>query len=160
MIDLAKIFDLDEIVILAKKVRENMQLNGLMQWVDDYPGYQHFLNDLNRKGLYIFKDDNRIVASMSLLEENDPPYNEVDWESDQAMVIHRIFVDPSYQKKGIAKKLFQFAIDLAKISGFNAIKIDTHPDNVKMQTLLRSMNFIYRGYFSSINRFAYEYLID
>lgn len=159
MIRLAQADELDIITALAKKVRKNMVESGLKQWIGNYPDYDNFYQDFQKNGLFVFLHNNQIVASMSLLEENDPPYLVLKWESNNALVIHRILVDPDYQKQGIGKKLVSYAIDYGKRKLYTAIKIDTHPDNIKMQSMLKSLNFIYRGYLESINRLAYELLI-
>ncbi len=133
--------------------------SGLKQWIGNYPDYDNFYQDFQKNGLFVFLHNNQIVASMSLLEENDPPYLVLKWESNNALVIHRILVDPDYQKQGIGKKLVSYASEYGKSKLYTAIKIDTHPDNIKMQSMLKSLNFIYRGYLESINRLAYELLI-
>ncbi|MCF7924109.1 MAG: GNAT family N-acetyltransferase, partial [Candidatus Izimaplasma sp.] len=88
--------------------------------------------------------------------ENDPPYKEIKWEGHNSLVIHRILVDPKYQNKGIGKSLFNKAIELTKRGNYQSLKVDTHPDNIKMQRLIKSMGFKYVGYIKSINRLAYE----
>lgn len=144
---------------LAGIVRENMLKDGLNQWTGNYPNYEYFYRDCLKNGLFVYVIDGEIVASITVLPENDPPYKEVSWDSDNALVIHRIIVSPFFQRQGIAKKLFEFVIAKGKQEGFEAIKIDTHPDNIKMQKLLATFNFVYRGYLSSINRYAYERII-
>ena len=152
--------DLVSIDYLAKIVREDMLKNGLMQWTGNYPSYEYFYQDCLKEGLFVYVLDGKIVASVTVLPENDPPYKEVKWESDKALVIHRIIVSPFYQRQGIARRLFEFDIAKGKLEGYEAIKIDTHPDNIKMQKLLATFNFVYRGYLSSINRYAYERLLQ
>jgi ribosomal protein S18 acetylase RimI-like enzyme len=159
LIRLGQLGDLEKITYLATKVRKNMIDSGLNQWLGKYPNYDNFYQDLIKQGLFVYILDNEIVASMSLLIENDPPYKVLKWESDNALVIHRILVDPQYQKQGIGKSMINYASEYGKNKNYTAIKIDTHPDNIKMQNMLKSLGFVYRGYLESINRLAYELLI-
>lgn len=159
MIRKALAADLEEITSLAKIVRENMLKSGLNQWLGDYPAYNDFYRDFKNDALYIKVIEDKIIGSISILPENDPAYLEVSWQSDKALVVHRVLVEPSLQGKGIGQELINHSFSLAKEKGYEAVKIDTHPDNLKMQKMLKSLNFVYRGYLSSINRLAYELVI-
>lgn len=145
---------------LAKIVRTDMWNNGLEQWTGNYPAYENFYKDYLEKGLYVLLKDDQIIGSVSIFVENEPAYLEVSWEKERALVVHRIIVDPLEQGKGFGKELIEYAISMAKKDGFESVKIDTHPDNLKMQKLLKSMNFSYRGYLSSINRLAFEKVVE
>ena len=68
-------------------------------------------------------------------------------------------MNPDYQKSGIGKLLFTYAINLARTNDYESIKVDTHPDNYKMQGLIKKMGFQDIGYLSGINRLAYELVL-
>jgi len=152
-------FDLLGLEALADQVRKNMINQGLNQWLGNYPNYQHFEHDLLSAGLFVYESEGKVIASISILPENDLAYQEVSWNSNNALVVHRIMVSPQFQHQGIAKQLIAFAIKKAKNEGYDAIKIDTHPDNFKMQKILKKLNFVYKGYLESINRLAYELML-
>ncbi len=151
--------DLKPIASLAEKTRNHMISTGLLQWTGNYPAYENFLSDYENEGLYLFEDDGKIIASVTILPENDKPYKELRWLRNKSLVIHRIFVDPEVQKKGIGKSLFEHAIKLANEGDYDSIKIDTHPDNLKMQRLIEKTGFKYIGWLTSIYRMAYELVI-
>lgn len=156
MIEQALKKDLKEITFLARKARNHMLEIGLKQWVGDYPNLSSFSNDLKVDGLYVYRQDNKIVGSISLLPDAEAAYREINWSSNNALVIHRLIVDPECQKKGIGKSLFEFSINLGKKGNYQSIKVDTHPDNFRMLGLIIKMGFTYVGYLSQINRLAYE----
>lgn len=159
MIRKPKLIELNQIDELAIKVRKHMLSEGLKQWPSDYPNYDNFLDDFNNDAIYVFLEGNQIVASITILPDNEIPYKELKWNREKALVIHRILVDPIYQKKYIGKSLFEFTINLAKENGYESIKVDTHPDNIKMQGLIKKMGFIYIGFLNSIYRMAFELVI-
>lgn len=159
MIELAKRHELETINKLAKITRKNMLKEGLKQWVGDYPNLTTFINDYNNSSLYIYKEDDIIMASITILEENEEAYREIEWLKKHSMVIHRIIVDPSIQKKGLGTELFEFAINLSRINNYDSLKVDTHQDNLKMQGLIKKMNFKYIGYLKGIERLAYELVL-
>ncbi|OQX93396.1 MAG: hypothetical protein B6I17_02910 [Tenericutes bacterium 4572_104] len=123
------------------------------------PSIDYFKKDYKDKGLYVYLIDGEIVASISILPENESAYKELTWLKDNSLVIHRLLVNPDYQNRGIAKELFQFAINKAKKENYQSIKIDTHPDNFKMQKLILKFDFKKIGYLSKINRLAYELVL-
>lgn len=159
MIKLASKVDLAIVANLASVVRTDMLNSGLNQWLGNYPAYENFYEDFLKEGLYVYFADKTIIGSISILPENDEAYKEVIWESDNALVVHRILVNPNYQGQGIGKELINFSIQKGLNEGYSAIKIDTHPDNLKMQKMLKTLGFIYRGYLASINRLAYELVL-
>jgi GNAT superfamily N-acetyltransferase len=151
--------DLGKIAELAKIVREDMIKHGLNQWVGNYPAYDNFYQDFSANGLFVYLLDDTIIGSVTIFVENEVAYKEVIWETKKALVVHRILVDPKLQGHGYGKDLLNYAINLGIELGFEAIKIDTHPDNIKMQKMLKSLGFQYRGYLASINRLAYELVL-
>ncbi len=159
MIELAKLKDLDTLVKIASYTRNDMIRHGLNQWLGNYPSIDYFKKDYKDKGLYVYLIDGEIVASISILPENESAYKELTWLKDNSLVIHRLLVNPDYQNRGIAKELFQFAINKAKKENYQSIKIDTHPDNFKMQKLILKFDFKKIGYLSKINRLAYELVL-
>jgi len=159
MIRLAKESDLDQIVLLAERTRKDMLRQGLKQWPGNYPNLDYFKNDLSQEGLYIYKEGETILASITLLLRNDPPYEELSWRGTHSLVIHRLVVRPDVQRQGIGRKMFSFATQLATENGYDSILVDTHPDNIKMQRLIQTSGFEYVGYLSSINRLAYEIIL-
>jgi len=159
MIEKAKFSDIDEIVALAAKTRENMLFNGLKQWIGNYPDKISFMKDFEKNGLYIYKEGETIIASISILPENDPAYKEIDWLKNHSLVIHRVVVNPYQQKKGIGIELFTYAKNLGIQGRYESIKVDTHPDNFKMQGLIIKAGYTKIGYLSGINRLAYELVL-
>ncbi len=123
------------------------------------PSIDYFESDYKDKGLYVYLIDGEIVASISILPENEVAYKELTWLKDNSLVIHRLLVHPDYQNRGIAKELFEFAIKKGKKENYQSIKIDTHPDNFKMQKLIIKFDFKKIGYLSKINRLAYELVL-
>ena len=159
MIELAKVNDLLQVVHNATLAREHMIENGLNQWQGDYPNLSHFQNDFDQKALYIYKKENNILGSISLFKDREAAYSKITWIKKHSLVMHRVIVSPIAQHQGIGTQLFTFAIDFAKNQGYESVKVDTHPDNSKMQNLILKMGFQYIGYLSGINRLAYEFIL-
>lgn len=160
MIELAKIKDLEEIDQVALLTIQNMMASNIDQWTLSYPRRAHYQMDIEKNALYLYKMDGKIVGAITVLQENDEAYKTIDsWLSDNALVIHRVIVHPSYQQKKIAQKLFNFAYELGVKNKYKSIKIDTHLNNYKMRSFLAKNNFVEIGYLACINRMAYEKIL-
>ncbi len=151
--------DLNELTSLARQVANNMHQNGIDQWSATYPAYENFEYDLSKNSLYVFLKDNRLVGSITILPENDLFYKELVWEGKQSYVVHRLMVDPDFMRQHIGRQLFLHAINHAKTKGCDTVKVDTHPDNIRMQSLILSLGFKEKGYIKGMNRIGYELLI-
>ena len=161
MITYATFDDLFELDELAVNVITHMKELKIPQWELSYPRYEHFEKDVMKKGLIIYKENDKILGCMAILPENDPPYKTISsWKKEYSMVIHRVLVDPTVQSKGVASKLMQFAVKESKLQGFESIKIDTHLDNYKMRKFLQRNGFIEGDYIEVIDRIAYELVLE
>jgi len=159
MIRIAAEPDLNDITLLARSVAKEMHQNGIDQWSSTYPAYENFAYDLSKNSLFVFLKDNRLVGSITILPEDDPFYKELIWEGKQAYVVHRLMVEPAFMRQHIGRQLFLHAISHALAKGCDAVKVDTHPNNIRMQSLILSLGFKEKGYIKEMNRIGYELLI-
>lgn len=156
MIRIANIDDLKTLSCYARIVAREMKESGIDQWSSTYPDYPDFDKDLNRNALYVIENEYGIIGSITLLPENDPYYRLLSWKVSHALVIHRLMILPAFRRNQMGKSLFQFAIDQAKAGQYDGLKVDTHPDNYRMQGLIISMGFHEVGYMPGFNRIGYE----
>ena len=161
MISYATFDDLFELDELAEKVITHMMQSNIPQWKLNYPRYEHLEKDVMKRALSRYKEESNIIGCMAILPENDPPYQTISsWQKEYSIVIHRVLVDPSMQKKGIAKKMLDFAKQYGKQHGYESIKIDTHLENYKMRSFLQKNGFIEGDYIEVMDRIAYEFILE
>lgn len=161
MIKKASIRDLESIDRLTMKIVKDMKDANIPQWNYPYPRYKVFMRDMLAGGLIIEQDNHIVKGSMTVLKENDPAYKTIDsWRGENALVIHRFMVDPLYRNEGIATKLLNYALTLAKDGGYDSIKIDTHKLNYKMRGFLKKHGFQELDYLPTIDRLAYEKVLE
>jgi len=161
MIEKAKQKDAETLDQLAYLVITDMKESNIPQWEYSYPRKEHFIKDITNNALFVYKIENEIVGALALYEENDPPYKTISsWQKEHSVVIHRMLIHPLKRNMGIAKALVDFVKEYAKKEGYESIKIDTHVDNYKMRQFLQKNNFIQGDYIKSIDRIAYEYILE
>lgn len=159
MIRKGRIDDLEVIDKIAVKVIDDMKKNNIPQWDYNYPRKEHYFEDVEEECLYVF-DDNGVIGAITLKAQDDPPYEDIDnWTDEESLVVHRVIVDPTATRKGVASQFFAYAEELAKSMGYNSIKVDTHKENFKMNGFLKKLGFREMGYLPSINRIAFEKII-
>jgi ribosomal protein S18 acetylase RimI-like enzyme len=170
MIRLAKITDMDEILTVANDAIANLKADNVNQWQNGYPNKEVFLNDITNKTLFVY-EDNGIQGICNLSLESDPSYDIIEngaWLTNgKYLVIHRIAVSSNVIGKGVARKLFAFAIDYGLNNNIGSIRIDTHRDNIRMMGILKKMGFVKCGVINLLNyndgdssRDAYELSIN
>jgi hypothetical protein len=77
-------------------------------------------------------------------------------------VIHRMAVGNSFRKLGIAKFIFNYFESLLESQNIKSMRIDTHEENIGMQTLLKTLDYSYCGIIYLDNndkRLAFEKII-
>lgn len=120
---------------------------GSDQWqdLDNYPNINTTISDINKKQMYVYEIDKKVVGCIVLSKEKEEAYNKVyngKWiEENNYYVIHRLSVRNGYYKKGIAKALINYAESITKKDNVKSIKVDTKKENIRMLSLLKTLGF-------------------
>lgn len=148
--------DIDRIMEIRHTAIKKMHADKIYQWDDKYPLETHFLDDIKQGTLLAYEDS--IIQGFLAFDTNEPPtYKLLKWNSDNSMYIHRVIIDPESQGRGISHSLFSYCKKYCQNNSIDSLKIDTHPDNLRMQAFLKKQGFEYRGYDEQINRLCYEF---
>jgi RimJ/RimL family protein N-acetyltransferase len=169
MIRLARVADIEGILSVANDAIANLHADNVDQWQNGYPNKEVFLNDIKNQTLFVY-EDKEIQGVCNLSLERDPSYDIIEngeWLTNgKYLVIHRIAVSTKVIGKGVARKLFAFAIDYGRNNNVGSIRIDTHSNNKRMMGTLKNAGFIKCGVINLLNyndgdssRDAYEFLI-
>ena len=157
MIRLATKEDLNIILDIFAYARKFMASTGNPnQWVNNYPSSDILIDDINKGHLHVCYDETGIYGVFVFFIGIDETYNYIEgaWLNNESYgVIHRIA--SSGAKKGMFLEVFEYVKKL-----INNIRIDTHHDNVVMQSVLNKNGFIKCGviYLKNGNpRLAYHY---
>jgi GNAT superfamily N-acetyltransferase len=135
--------DFGKVLGLVSDIIKDMKSKRNPQWDENYPTRKILQNDLKNGTMYIMVEEGKFIGLCALTENEEPQYIEMDWEDKNAnaLEIHRIAVHPSWQKKGIAKKLFDFAEEHAEKNGYSSMRLDTYCKNSRMIKIIKQ-----RGY--------------
>ena len=105
--------------------------NNIFQWNEHYPNIETFENDVLNESLFVLEINNKLIGCLVISNNMDHFYKKVKWltPNHNNIYLHRLAVDPSYQKKGYAKQLMTFSFEHAKANNIKSIRLDTFSGN-------------------------------
>ena len=142
-IRLAIISDLDDIKKIAEACAIDMANYSVFQWNEQYPSREVFKKDIESGSLYVLEINKKVVGCIVLTDFKDSVYKDVKWltKDSKNLYIHRLAVNPAFQKKGNGRKLMDFAESFAVENNFVSIRLDTFSLNHRNNKFYNS-----RGY--------------
>ncbi len=150
--------DLPELERVYAAAREYMKKNGNpTQWRDSYPPRELIEKDIDERALYVLTEKGEVRAAFVFVFGEDKTYKVIaDGEWKNALpyhAVHRVASDGTL--RGVGRAIFDYCKERA-----DNIKIDTHRNNLTMQSLLQKNGFSYCGIIfteSGYERFAFQY---
>lgn len=130
--------------IAVKHMNDEGNIN---QW-NDYNSFEVGVKKYINDGCFhVVLLENEIVGFFALIYGIDKTYNVIrygNWlNNDEYVTIHKIAV--KYYQKNIASFILNYIIDEIKNKNIYNIRIDTHKDNISMQTFLNKKGFTHCG---------------
>jgi len=163
---------LNEIPAIMKIIGDAQRFlaaQNIDQWQDGYPDEDQIKLDIyNQDSYVIINDEDVIIGTTVFTFKPESTYQKIEgeWKTPQNSiygVIHRLAVDDTYRKVGLARFVFDQCEELVKNhTKAISLKIDTHSQNLGMQGLLKKRDYIYCGVIYLENgdvRLAFEKLI-
>lgn len=136
-----------EVMYLLQHCIKEFNKNSVYQWNTSYPDYFRLLREVEDGALYIIKTKGVCIGTITFDEQQEPVFNNVEWKntSDKFLVVHRIAVFPSWQKKGIGRKLVEFVEEYAKNNNYKSIRLDVASSSEHLIKLCESIGYAYAG---------------
>ena len=166
-IKLARLSDLDRVKEIAEACAEKMIENNIFQWNEKYPSKEVFREDIKNNALFVARINSEIVGCIMFSSYKDDVYKNVKWISEDSnnLYIHRLAVHPKFQKKGIARRMMDYAEAFAKSKNHKSIRLDTFSKNQRNNKFykLRGYTKLEDVFFPNQSEFpfhCYEKLID
>jgi ribosomal protein S18 acetylase RimI-like enzyme len=146
-IELAKKSDLDSVMNMISACALDLISKNIFQWSEKYPSIDVFKNDIEKNALFVAKHKLKIIGCLALCSNKDLEYKNTKWltEDNKNLYIHRLAVDPNFQKKGIGKSLMDFAEEYAKKNDFKSIRLDTFSKNKRNNKFYKSREYVKLG---------------
>jgi ribosomal protein S18 acetylase RimI-like enzyme len=142
----ATLADIPAILAIVRKVVPIMRAAGNLQWDDVYPNADVFTRDIELNQLWVAEHEQTVAGVAALTTDQEPEYAQVGWDlTEQAIVVHRLAVDPAAQGLGIARALMQQAELLAIVRNITILRVDTSAQNAITQALFPKLGYLFAG---------------
>lgn len=130
------------------RVIASMQAKGIDQWDDLYPNSAVIASDIERGDLWVGEDDGKLICTFAVNCECEEEYDACPWvyPDEPFIVVHRLAVNPEYQRQGVAKNAMNFVENNAKEKGIRTIRLDTFCGNPFGAALYESLGFKVIGF--------------
>lgn len=140
--------DLPSMLTLVRQAQAFMASQGIDQWQDGYPSKDILAEDIRLGRIYVYDDDGAIASISVLTDEPEPIYDQIEdkWLSTAPyLTIHRMALDDAHRHSGLAAKILENAVEMAKSLNLSAVRADTHRGNQAMRRFLEKSGFVERG---------------
>ena len=144
----AKTEDLDLCVEILRSGREFQRQQGFTQWTDNFPEPNVIAEDIQKGCGFLLLKDGVVAGYQYISLDGDPSYPGLEgtWQKEGCYgVVHRIAFAPQFRGQGLSRQAFEIIGQYCKEKGAKSLRIDTHPDNKRMQHVLEKAGFSYRG---------------
>jgi RimJ/RimL family protein N-acetyltransferase len=160
--------DIPKIMTIIKDAKAYLASQKIEQWQKGYPNTEQIENDIkNGESYIVVNDKEQVIATAMFTSNREPTYKIIDgnWRMDESNaygVIHRMAIKKEFRKFGLATFMFhEFHLQLLE-NNIQSLKIDTHEENIGMQSLIKKLGYqycgiIYTGY--GDKRLAFEKII-
>ena len=136
--------DLDDIKKIADACAIDMANYSIFQWNEKYPSKEVFKNDIDSGSLYVLENNKQIIGCIMLTAFKDDVYKDVQWltKDSKNLYLHRLAVDPCFQKNGNGSKLMDFSESFAVENNFISIRLDTFSKNKRNVKFYKKRGYI------------------
>ena len=155
--------DLNAVMNLIRSCTCYMEAQEIHQWDEIYPDESTIKNDIGKQQLYLLKDTGYICGIIALNEFQEPQYKNISWKfQGKTLVVHRLAIEPSCQRKGYARMLMQFAHKLAIEQQYETIRLDAFVHNPAAVALYEKLGYRMAGTvtFRKGDFFCFEIPVD
>ena len=127
---------------------ENMDKYG--RWIyGQHPTDDMIEEYITDRSMYFAEEDGMVIAAAAVTFFQNEDYHAVHWnvaaQDDEVAVIHILCINPQKQGCGLAKKIVNEIIDLAKTRHMKAVRLDALCCNTPAQRLYEDLGFIKCG---------------
>ena len=165
MMRVAIMEDLSSIMAIIRKVIVEMHSYNNFQWDENYPQEKDFVGDIEKGDLFVSLRAEKIVGFICVNRNEPAEYKGLNWSrAEEALVVHRMAVDPEIRKAGVGFELVDFADELARKNKLRYLKTDTYSLNINAQRLFKKLGYLFVGEMSFLSKekpfYCYEKNIE
>lgn len=142
--------EIDAVYRIIEQGRARLAALGIDQWQGSRPDLALIRSDIAAGYCHVAVLGERFAGTIALIDDGEPNYDhliEGSWltgslSADPSYIcVHRLAVADDALGRGVAKGMLSFAELTAREAGRESVRIDTHPGNGPMRTLLADCGY-------------------
>ncbi len=114
---------------------------------DIYPDPKELQNEIEAGCLFCGMLQGEIAATMVVNHKFNEEYEKAHWKikalPEELLVIHMLGVHPDHFRKGLAKEMVRFVLEMAKESKMKTVRLDVLKGNLPAERLYPELGFSY-----------------
>ena len=140
---LAQTQDLHAIHEMFQKAIEEMEKHKIYQWDEAYPSKNDLQDDIAKQQLYVGIMEGQVACAYALNQEGEEEYQYGNWQYPNATheVVHRLCVNPFFQKQGIGTRTIANIEKQSKALGMESVRLDAFAQNPHALKLYRKSGY-------------------
>ena len=140
--------DLPRLLYMVNQAKSFFKANNINQWQKGEPDGPGLAVAIEKAAVHVLEQEGQAAGMITVVPGPEASYARIDgaWLNEEPYAaFHRVCVEESLKGHGIARQLFLHSEEYARNTGWNNIRIDTHPDNCSMQLALAKSGYIFCG---------------
>ena len=117
------------------------------RWSERYPNLEYIETGTENQEFYVYRENDRILACLSLNNRFEPEYENINWiinaKPDEIIIIHAFAVTSDLAGKGIGKEIFNQIKENALKNNKKTIRIDIIDGNIGAKKVFEKLGFEY-----------------
>ncbi len=139
--------DVERVAMLYEKLHDYLETHeNHPRWKRGiYPTKADAEEGFQKRELYVAEIDGKLAGSVIYLHEQGDVYNQVKWpkeiQGNNVYVIHILAVHPDYFKMGVGTALLDYACNMGKKNGVEAVRLDVYEKNFQQYSYMKAVDF-------------------
>ena len=135
--------DLAAICAMVRSAVAAMEARGVFQWDSLYPTEYDFRADADAGTLFVGERGGALCAVCAVNKDCDAQYKNGAWKypACEWLIIHRLYVSPALQGRGIATRTFAHIESTLRKAGVEAVRLDVFSENPAALALYRHSGY-------------------
>ncbi|MGX4644511.1 GNAT family N-acetyltransferase [Holzapfeliella sp. JNUCC 80] len=141
--------DIQDIMIIIDEAKKFLQNQGSTQWQDGHPNINQIRQDVDEGVGQVLIVNNQVAGYVALTTNREESYLSIKggkWMSDDSYAtIHRMAISSKFRGMHLSNYMMVSVISKGTDKNIYNFRVDTHPQNLIMQNILKSIGFQKRG---------------
>lgn len=140
--------ELNLVMKIIYDAQKQLLEENINQWQDGHPSVKTIKQDIKNNVSYVLIYNQQIAGTATLFNDPESIYQNIDgnWISNSPYAtIHRFALADDFKGQAFSSILISCLLTVGYQLNFANFRIDTHPDNQRMQHIIKKNGFTYQG---------------